>query len=112
MAVPSCLAARSWRCLDQPEKHRGYGTLAKLSVVWLFGGWTPCTSVGLLTLPRVFPAGSRHFGDRTSSGCCRGLDRVFTGRPIVFSLDTLCESPLEKRISSCQNRGFRWQGAS
>ena len=68
-----------------------------------------CAFVGLLALSDFFPARSLHFCGRTC-GARRGrLDRFFAERPLAFSPNALCESPLEKRISSVSNGAFDGQ---
>ena len=38
-----------------------------------------------------------------------GWTALFAEGPLAFSAHNLCQSPLEKRISSCQQRAIRWQ---
>src|SRR4029450_6713384 len=100
----------SYRCrLAQPEEP---AAVAKLPAVRFFTDRVACPFVWFFPLPLFFPASSLHFCGRTSGGRRGGLDRVFAEGPLVFSVDTLCESPFEKTISSCQQRGFRWPGTS
>src|SRR5947207_3392440 len=107
MAVRFCPGDSCRGRLAQPEK---LASAAKLFVAWLFTDRVACPFVGLLPLPDFFPTCSVHFCGCSGGGCCGGMDRFFAERPVPFNTNTLCESSLEKRISSCQQRRLRWPG--
>ena len=66
--------------------------------------------MGLLSLSGLFPAGPLHFCGRISGGFRGRLDALFAQGPLAFSAHNFCQSPVEQRISPCQEGTFSFDG--
>src|SRR5947207_172701 len=87
-----CCLAESQRCATRrhPLAHRFLDDRA----TWPF--------VGLLALPRIFPAAAVHFCSGARMDCDGGLDGFFAMGSLAFNASFLWQTLAEGRIPWCQ----------
>src|SRR5438309_11767472 len=101
MAIRLGVAGRPWRRLAHLEQ---FFAMARLVINRVVAGGTLWPRMGLLSLPRIFSAGTVSPGARVGSLRRRRMVGVFTQEPLTSNPRIVCRSRLQRAISASRRR--------